>query len=632
MKKLLALVLALMMMLPVVTALAASDTDFHEGATAVVSEDEQVMVTSFKQSPMLDDKGLPPVEERLPIRPKLYNSLSPDQVELSIGKYGGTLRSSVPYPEWNPNIWAMNNEPLINTPGIKGEVLTPNVLESFEMSEDMTTFTFKIREGIKWSDGVPVTTEDVDFTFNDYWLNKDLNPALPPWYYSPAGTPLEMKVLDDYTFQLVFDVPNGGFLIIHTIKNWVGYTTMLRPKHYLKNFHIKYTDEATLNALCEENSIEEGGWAALFRTLDIDNWSCNSPNAIGFPTLEPWMIVSANDTISIFERNPYYFKVDAEGNQLPYIDRLISEHLQDTESVNLKLISGEVDFGIFETALTNMPLYLQNAEANGYKVIMSDWHVTPADIYFKFSYPDEKWQEIMQDKRFRQALNYAFNREDVIDTIYYGFAETSNLINGEYNLDKANALLDEIGMPMGNDGYRTYADGDPFSIDIEYADRTPDMKMVAEMFTAFMADIGIKINTKIIDSQVLATRQTANEVQATIIWSEIIWYNQGEWQTGEMGTYWSWWATKGVQGMEPPEEFKTLFKIYDDMNALPPSMALNRYQDMIDSWNENTWAIRYMKSIQQPVIANLKLKNCDTIAPTWGIGLTFGGEIFYFDE
>jgi peptide/nickel transport system substrate-binding protein len=634
MKRLLSILLVALLLLPAFTGLTESNTGFFElTESGALVYDNAKTFDSYKQSPMLDGKGLPPVEDRLPKIPKIANGIIPTNVEFSVGQYGGTLRTVCANAEWNPNTWAMNNEPLLNTPGILGDTITGNVLLGYEMSEDEREFTFFMREGMKWSDGVPITTEDVAFTINDFWLNKDLNSSPPTWFFSSTGTPLTFEVIDDYTFKFIFDVANGGFPVTISIKNWIGHSDFIKPKHYLVNFHKDFADAATLAANCAKYNYDVADWVAMFQDVDITNWECNQPKAIGFPTVEPWMIVSANETLTVFERNPYYFKVDAEGNQLPYIDYLYSEHLQNTESVNLKLISGEVDYNVFETALTNMPLYLQNAEKNGYKVIMSDWHVTPADFYINLSYPDPAFQAIVQDVRFRKALNYGFDRYEVIDTIYSGFAGGSNLISDEYNPDKANALLDEIGMKMGSDGYRTYPDGTPFAINIDFVDRTPDMKMVGEMFVAFMQEIGIKINLKILDIQLFDQRDLANEVQCTIIWSEVIWYNQGKWQNEEIGTtYYRWWEKKGTAGDEPPENIKVLYRLTDAMGSLPPSRALEAYAAYIQNWQDNVWAIRHMSSIKQPIIANQKLKNVDIINPTWGIGLTFNGELFYFED
>ncbi len=634
MKKLLSALVAVAMLFAMTSALAEAGSGFYEvQQSGALVYDDYMTFDTYHQAPMLDALDLPPVAERLPLYPKIANGIIPTNVSFSIGQYGGTLRTVTPNAEWNPNTWAMTNEPLMNTPGILGDTITGNVLHRYEMSEDETTFTFYLREGMKWSDGVPVTMEDVAFTINDFWLNSDLNASLPTWFYSSTGTPLTFEVIDDNAFRFTFDVPNGGFLVTMAIKNWVGYTEVIKPAHYLKNLHKDYADEATLAEWDAKYDYEPTDWVAAFHAADITNWEANSPLAIGFPTLNAWRIVSADETLTTFERNPYYFKVDAEGNQLPYIDYLTSEHMQSTEAVNLKLISGEVDYNVFETALTNMALYLQNADANGYKVVMSDWHVTPTDIYINLGYPDDTWRAVVQDVRFRQAINYAFSRDEVIDAIYSGFAEPSTMIDSEYSPDKAEALLDEMGMAYGDDGYRTCPDGTPFAINLDFVDRTPDMKMVAELFTAFMEDIGIKVNTKMMDISLYDQRDGANEVQATVMWSEVIWYNQGKWQNMEIAQfYWDWWETKGAKGIEPPEDIKELFTITDSMGSLPPSKALATYDAYIQNWHDNVWAIRYMSSIKQPIIANQKLMNVDIINGTWGIGLTFNGELFYFGD
>jgi len=591
---------------------------------------------SFQESPFLTDMDLPPVEERLPRYPKVPNTLIPGRVEVTIGQFGGELRTVTPNAVWNPTVWSMNNEPLLNTPGILGEQITGNVLHRFEANDDYTEFTFFMREGMRWSDGEFVTTEDVSFAVESFSFNEELQGNPPDFLVSANGTPVDFEVLDRYTFRLTYDVPFGGLPIRLAIRNWTGYADLIVPAHFLRDFHIDFTDEAEIiaNAAALGHTVED--WVTAFHAVRVSSWDINEPSAVGYPTLRPWINVGtiAGGQLTRFERNPYFWKVDQEGNQLPYIDTIVSHHVHDTETVTMMMIGGDVDFNVFETALVNMPLYLQYADANDYKVIMSDWHVTPADIFFIHSYPDEQWQSVVSDLRFRQAANYAFNNQEVIDSVYGGFARPSQVINPEFNPARAEELLDEMGMTLGADGFRTCPNGNPFSINLDMTDRTPDMRMVGEFFVAFMADVGIRVNMRMLELGLFADRQAENEVQATILWSEIIWYNVGHWifLDGIGVAYYEYFTTGGETGMEPPPLINDLFTYIGTAFWVPLDEARGEFDKYVASWGENIWGLQFLESVQQPIIANRNLMNVDIVQPTWGIGLAFGGEIFYFDQ
>ena len=605
------------------------------GAVAVATGDYDPFRTfdSFQESPFLAGRDLPPVEERLPLFPKVPNTLPPHQVAQSIGRFGGELRTATPNAVWNPNIWAMSNEPLLNTPGILGEEITGNVLHWFEVCDDYMEFTFHMREGMRWSDGEFVTVEDVRFVFESIYSNPALYPIFPAWLSSPTGNPPEFTILSNYSFRFNFDAPYGGLLMRLAIRQWTGYSDLIRPAHFLRNFHINYTDEATILANAAARGEEADDWIIAFLSVQAISWDINEPFAVDYPTLRPWLNMGTANQITRFERNPFYWKVDAEGNQLPYIDTKTSMHLQSTEQVTMMIIAGEVDFNVFETSLVNMPLYLQHAEENGYQVIMSEWHVTPTDIYLNLAYPDEQWREIALDRRFRLAMNYAFNNAEVINAVYGGFASPSRIINPEFNPERANELLDEMGMDFGTDGFRTFPNGDPFFIQLDFADRTPDMRIVGEYFVSFMGDVGIRVNMRMPELSLHTERIQANEVQATIIWTEIIWYNVGEWvfMDGMATAYWQYFSSGGAVGIEPPPDILALFNYITNAMVLSPDEALAEFDRYLESWRHNVWGLQFLHSVQQPVIANENLRNVQITQPTWGIGLAFGGEIFYFE-
>jgi len=612
--------------------------DGDEGGSKTQPEVVDVSeIAEFHQSPMLDDMDLPDIMDRLPKEPKIPNEMPPENLQFEIGKYGGTLNTVAQSPTWDPDFFVMSNEPLLNTPGILGEEVTGNVLKDYEVSADEKEFTFYMREGLRWSDGEPVTTEDVRFAIEDFQFNKELVPILPAWLHSGGnveGTPLKLEVVDDFTFKISFDEPNGGFPISLAIQSWRGYGDLLKPAHYLKQFHKEYADEAELKKLIAEHKFEEDqevSWVNLFNYMDITEREMSHPNAVGFPVLYPWKLKEMTKTHGIYERNPYYFKVDASGNQLPYIDMVKSAIVQDIEMTGLKIIAGEVDFNREATALSKMPVYRENAEKGGYEALLANMHVTPTDIFLNLTYDNDVWRKVVRDVRFRKALNYAIDRAEIIDTLYYGFADPSTITDSTLDLDKANALLDEMGMEKGPDGFRKGPDGKRFTIPFEVQAAAPDIVPLAELLTEMWKEIGIHVTVKTLDSALWGTRNAANELQATIIWTHTPLYYMQDWGQGLWGNLWNtWWNSGGKKGEEPPEDVKEFYSLMNKMNVSSPEEAVKIMETLKEKMKENIYYFVHIEHVKQPLIVNAKLGNITDKGTA--ISINFAGEQMFFRE
>jgi len=563
----------------------------------------------FSESPMLAAKvqagELPPIEERLPKEPKLVNEIPDEHFEngkMEIGQYGGTMRLVSPTPEWDGNVFVMCNEALLNTPGIIGEEITPNVLRDYEVSPDQKEFTFYMREGLKWSDGQPVTTEDIRFTYENVLKNEELTPAFPNWLRSGGkadGEPMDVQILDPYTFKINFKEPYGGFLLEIAIRGWKGYTELLKPKHYLEKFHVDFTPLEELEPLIEEAGFQPGEWVNLFNLKDVTNWELSNSQALGFPSLQPWIMVQAGEN-KIYERNPYYFKVDAEGNQLPYIDKLESNLVQDAEAATLREIAGEVDYS-GSPSLSKLPLYKENESKGGYKVVLTEEHISPIDIHLNLTNKDAVWRKVVQDVRFRKALNMAINREEIIESLYFGFAKVPE-VSPAYDVDQANKLLDEMGMDKrDSQGWRLGPDGKVFEVPFEIAAHNTEMQPLGELLVEFWKQIGIKTTVKTIDTGLHGTRNAANELKATMMWTHTpLWYmkdlGQGYW-----APLWSrWYDTKGKEGEEPPADVIKFYDLVNSILILSPEEGKKAYQEVLNMINTNDYYFITVDGVNRP--------------------------------
>lgn len=584
----------------------------------------------YHQSPFLDNmKNLPPIKDRLPQDPKVVNEEPPEYLTYQVGKYGGTLRTVTTIAGWDADVFVMDNEPLLNTPGIQGKEITGNVLKGYSVSSDYKTYTFYMRQGLKWSDGYPVTTQDVKFAFDDVLSNKQLNPTFPQYLLAggdPNGDPPKLQVVNDYEFKLVFDKPYGDLPVVLAIQGWRGYTDLIKPFHYLKQYHEKYITAAQLKAA--EKAANVSDWVKLFTAKDITNWNLTKPTAIGFPVLYPWRIVKATATTEYFERNPYYFKVDAAGNQLPYIDKIKSNLVQNMDIVVLKTISGQVDFSRESAVLPNMPLYRKYAQKANITALLSKFHC-PASIVLNFNYKDPEWQKVTQDLRFRQALNLAINRTDLANEVYYGYASPGQIGAASYDVAKANKLLDQMGMKKGPNGYRTTPDGKPFVIPFEVYQLDPQIVPFTQLIVADWKQLGLNVSMKVISQSLWNQLQAANQIQASITWVHTPLYYMQDWaQTWWAPLWWQYHTSNGKKGVKPPAAVEQFYHMVDEVDTLPPSQVQADYQQIVASLRNNLWFNQPLETVGQPLVVNSDIANISDKG--YAIGVNFGGEAMFF--
>jgi len=205
---------------------------------------------TYTQAPMLDalvESGeLPPVEERLPDEPLVVKagtvSYEDYFTDYEIGQYGGTLRSVRLAGHGLGWVWCIFAERAIETVSGEGKDFYGNVFKDWDVSDDFTTYTFYMREGMKWSDGEDLTTEDVAWKFDMDNANSQLTSTWPTWLRTgniASGTPCTLEVVDDYTFTLTFDGYYPGFILLVASNDVYN---LLAPAHYLKDFHIDTAD------------------------------------------------------------------------------------------------------------------------------------------------------------------------------------------------------------------------------------------------------------------------------------------------------------------------------------------------------------------------------------------------------
>jgi peptide/nickel transport system substrate-binding protein len=476
-------------------------------------------LADYQQSPTLqaqvDSGALPPVAERVPSEPLVLQA--PE-----VGTFGGTWRSTVKGN--NDEGWirrASDYEPLVkytfNWDGVE-----PNVAKSWEVSEDGLTYTFHLREGHKWSDGKPFTSEDVVFVINDVINDPDfIGARIPALLGATAEAPDAQTV--------VVKMPAPHSLLLEYLASVDGVQVVHMQKEFCSQFHPKYNPDANKQA----TDAGLTGWGEAMRN------HCGVQRAKDHnrPTLAPWIQRTDYDGINTplkFERNPYYFKVDQAGNQLPYVDNLSMTQVEDVNSIVLMGIAGEIDItNRHIDNVANKPVFFDNQEKGGYHL----YDTVPADmntaiIQLNLNVEDEGFRELFQNKDFRVALSHAIDRQEIIDVVYAGQGEPYQAAPRpespfydeelakqftEYDPDLAEQMLDAIGLTERNsDGIRLLPDGRPVVIRMDVSTDIGPQLDIMELVALHWADIGVKLDVRKAERSYVYEQKDTNKHMAHV--------------------------------------------------------------------------------------------------------------------
>ncbi|MCE7987176.1 MAG: hypothetical protein DYG89_38890 [Caldilinea sp. CFX5] len=595
-------------------------------------------IAAFGEAPELAEavaKGdLPPVAERLPAEPIVVKP------EEAIGKYGGALRMAITGQNEKTNEvgtwWSM--EPLtIHSP--KG-VIVPNVATSWEWSEDYKTLTLKLREGIKWSDGVPFTADDIMFWWQDVVLNTDLTPT-PHTLLTRGGQVAELTKIDDYTIQFAFAEPYALFTTYLGSWGFPRADPTSHPKHYLTKFHPNYTDAAELEKAMKEQSFDT--WVDFFRNQS----AVTNPEK---PTIAAWIPQEwPPQPLQIHKRNPYYWKVDSAGNQLPYIGEIQSTRTADRQATLLKTIAGDLDFA--RMGSIDLPLMTDNKEQGNYRFAYADWMPNAfCNIMFNYDSPEAAKKTLYNDVRFRQALSVAINREEIIKLFYKGgvFASQVAPLRGEpyhgesdlfqsyaqFDPEVANQMLDELGLTARDaEGFRLAPDGSELLLIVYVNTSWPaECPEVMEVVRGYWEEIGIKATITPEAGELWGTRHNAGEHDMAVRGAH---FGGGPVHPTLNGNTfalsgWQWapqWAkwldTQGAEGSEPPDDVKRIREIRELVMGEPDEAKRTAMlQEVFEIHMKNLWSVGIVvddPKFGQLTVVHNRLRNVVTwsIAGEW---------------
>ena len=430
---------------------AATGTTAATTDTAMVSQMEAPMLAA-----MVADGSLPPLEERLPDNPHVL-----EVAELGI--YGGTFHRAFRGPsDWLAYGKFATSDGLVRFDPDPANGFVPGLAESWEWNEDKTSLTFSLRKGAKWSDGVPFSAEDLAFYFHEVQGNDEIPETAP---FTLDGNEVTLNVIDDYTVQYLFPRPyvfalnEGRFRWPHSA---------VRPAHYYKQFHPGFNDAVEGWDQFREKIIEVEGNGFF----DIDR-----------PVMQAWKVVSWEPGVRmVAERNPYYWKTDQAGRQLPYVDRVVHTVIKENKIMPLKAINGELSVQFRHFSFADFSLLKENEGEGNYNVLVNQDSRNGPALYINWDTPKENLRELLRNRTFRIALSQAMDRDAINRVVYkntqsatsYTFAAGSEQYDAElaakyasHDLARAAELFAEVGLKDQNgDGVLQYPDGEDVAITI----------------------------------------------------------------------------------------------------------------------------------------------------------------------
>ncbi len=551
------------------------------------------------------------LEDRLPSA----EDIMVDKVA-EVGVYGGAYSFAVTKAGWNTGKPIEQGLFRFREDGS----IEPNVAKDYDVNEDATVYTIYLREGMKWSDGVDFTAEDCVFFYDHMCVPETFGKSL--WDCFKVKNPetgettiASFDLVDDYTFTVSFEYSQPAFLEKLAINAKWCYA----PKHYHETILPEFIGEEAALEIAEEMGYSD--IKALGKNTGYYFW-----NVPGVPTLNPYVLSTeegksdTNGEYYEFVRNPYYWKTDQAGNQLPYVDKIEYTKIADAGQGLLKILAGEVTIG--DVAWSDIETVSENAESVGYAIVQwpnSGWADLASQLQLNQTVENEQLRSLFADVRFREALSVAVDREEYSVLISDGWAEAKQAAPPkgtlgydaswdtqwtEYDPAKSDSLMQEIGLVKGSDGYYDFADGTDLVLNItSFTESGADDTYV--VLKKYYDEAGIKTTYQPVDKDLLNNRLTSNDFEVVLgpvapaetvnialrpdtlvpVRNYAAWYGQ----------YGNWYASGGEEGVAPEGDILKLINLYDELQS--ETSAEKRTEialEMLELHKTNQWVIGYM--------------------------------------
>jgi len=592
---------------------------------------------------------LPPVAQRVPADVQVVQ-FSPDQ---SPGEQGGQLRLLMGKQK---DIRQMVIYGYARLVGYTEELkLKADLLKSIDVV-DGRVFTLHLRKGHKWSDGHPFTSEDFRYYWEDIANNPELSKSGPPRALVIDGQLPKVEFPDAHTVRYSWPVPNPYFL---TALAGASPLYIYKPGHYLRQFHARYQSEDVLEKMVKDEG--KRNWMGVHVNRDRP-YKATNPE---LPTLQPWKNATKPPAERfIFERNPFYHRVDQNGRQLPYIDS-VAIGIASSGLVPAKTGAGESDLQARYLRMDNFTFLKTTAKRNNFDVRL--WQTAKGAhlaLYPNLNTNDDVYRELLRDVRFRRALSLAIHRYEINQVVYFRLVQESNntvlaespLYRPEYqndwvqfDVELANRLLDELGLSERDDrGVRLLADGRPLEIVVQTAGESTEQTDVLELVHDSWLQAGIKLYSIPSTREVFRNRIFSGDAIMSI-WSglengiptaensplALAPTSKYQYQWPQWGAY---YESGGTSGEEPelPAARELLALSNQWSQATTHEERVQIWHKMLDINRDRMFTIGIVNRVPHPVVVNNSLHNVPTtgfydIAPGAYFGI-YKPDTFWFDE
>ncbi len=578
----------------------------------------------FGEAPTLADLvkagKLPAIEKRLP-DPTDVMVVKPLK---ETGKYGGNWRRAFTGPSdyENGNRINSSDKPLFFD--YTGTKIMPSLAKDWKISDDGKTTTIYLRKGAKWSDGTEFNADAFVFWYEDICLNKDIGASF--FEFTINGKPGVTKKIDPYTVSFEFPEPypyfvyvlagstsvGAGFATRGAFQTWGG---LYAPGHYLKQFMPKYSSLDEVNKKAKDAGFDS--WVSLLKNKY--SWALN-PDV---PVMTPWRTVSPISTPTwSMERNPYYWAVDTEGNQLPYIDKITMTLAENTEVANLRAIAGEYDIQERHMGLAKLPVFLDNRQKGNYTVHLDPaFNGSDAAIHIGNAYEaDPEVAKWLKNKDFRHALSMGIDRDQLNEAIWLGVGVPGSLAPSpdtlyspgpewnkkwvNYDVKQASDLLDKMGLDKkDSEGFRLRTDGkgrlrlEMVTIGGQFIPYTQVGEMIKQQWKKIGIDVDIKetertqaFNNDLIDANQMTMWSDDGSEMLFLFARHALPVDSAECHMG--GGFAKWYASNGAQGKKPTDpEMLRAFDLFRSAYGMKEEEQIKTAKELWKIIVEQQWSI-----------------------------------------
>lgn len=584
-------------------------------SSTVVAQDDGL------QAPMLAEMvaagELPPLEERLPAEPLVWDAPDVQVFETEEGRYGGTLRFG--------HVFDVTAIATVGLARIASDRSTyyPDIATGWEWNDDYTSITFTLREGMRWSDGHPFTANDIQWWYDEI-IRSDLRDA--PAGVAGMNTLTDtITAVDDTTLRFDFAQPNPLFLL--TSRGFAGGEVSSWERtapHYYEQFHPKFNPV--------EGQDAQAAFLEMIDTMRLPRF-LEDPSR---PVLWAWRPSEYQEgQLARLERNPYFWSVDRQGRQLPYIDYVENFLLgdADAEVIKLKLLAGETNFERRVTSVADVPLLRENEEQANLDVIFT---VKPEGsqqgIKFNPAHPDEQMAALIDQADFRRALSLAVNRDAINETAYFGLGRPGHgfSMSGEFNPDvdeawaafdpeQASALLDSIGLDQRDaEGFRTFPNGDSLTFVLMFRPGWhPGGNETAEIAIEGWNNIGLRSQAQPVEARTLTERYESGDYDAVIdpwvggVWDQDLRYGTGVCRWAKLNC--AWWQSQGSEtpaGVEPTGDVLRLFELEDLIRTtIDEDERMAALDERRAILADSMWNMGIVMDLPHVIVASRNLRN-----------------------